>query len=298
MVAGWIVAGVVVLFWGLIAGGFLAVGPESEAATVFGSGLTAGVITLVTIALSINQFILSRVFASPDELADRLEGTHDLRRTVATRAGESSTPNDPAAFISLIARTIRERAMALERFLGSSTWDPPPEVSSAVQDVVAYGENIDDNISPHAHIVEVIEVVLGPAYAQNLTAARHLRNVHRSSLSEEARGEFEAIIDLLESLAISRQFFKVVSLQQDFARLSRRVVYAGLAALVASVSLTLIYRTGATTISQPFLTPVVSIGIGIIFLPLAVFVAYILRAATIAERTVSVGPFTPPKSDR
>jgi hypothetical protein len=99
----------------------------------------------------------------------------------------------------LIARTLSDRASTLEATLAESNWDPPPEVTGMVDDLAAYGANIDDN---------------------------------------------------LESIAVTRQFLKTLSLQQDFGRLSRVLVYSGLAAFATVVSLTLVYRTGSVPSSS------------------------------------------------
>lgn len=58
------------------------------------------------------------------------------------------------------------------------------------------------------------------------------------------------IDDNLESIAVTRQFLKTLSLQQDFGRLSRVLVYSGLAAFATVVSLTLVYRTGSVPSSS------------------------------------------------
>lgn len=294
-VTGSIILGVVAIFGVLITTGILAVGPGGSASTVFGSGLTSGIVTLVTIALSINQLILTRVFGSPNELTNRLEGTRDLRQNIEALADEPSTPNDPADFLSLLATTLHDRALDLLAELEASEWEPPPEVTSAVRDIADYGDTIDDRLAGQAQIVGVLEIVLGTEYALNMTAVHHLQNEYDEFLSEGVREDFQAVGTLLESIAVTRQFFKTITLQQDFARLSRLIVYLGLVGLVVTISLTLIYRGNSVTVPTSLLPVIVSLGIGAIISPLAVFVAYIIRAATIAHRTVSVGPFIPPK---
>lgn len=294
MVAAGIVLAFVGLVGGLIWGGLLAVGPDGFAATLFGSGLTSGVVTLVTIALSINQLILSRVFGSPSELRTRLEGTQELRHTVEELAAEPSTPTDPAAFLSVVATTLADRVSEAVSRIDESSWTAPQEVSTALGDVLEYGRNIDDHIEEGDAIVDVLDVVLGPEYAWNLTAVHHIGNEHGDDVPEVVRTEFEAIQDLLEAIAVARQFFKTLSLQQDFATLSRVLAYSGTVALFATISLTLVYRTTAVTLPPSLLPVVVVVGLGAIVAPVGAFAAYLLRAATIAHRTVSVGPFVPP----
>ena len=293
-----VAAGIAIGFAGLIGaliwGGVLAVGPDSFAATLFGSGLTSGVVTLVTIALSINQLILSRVFGTPDVLTDRLEGARDLRQDVEELAGRPSTPTDPTEFLSMVAITLSDRTSNLLELSESTEWQPPAEVTNALHDFVEYGQSIDTSLGENPTVTDSLGVVLGPEYALNMNAVHHLRNEHTASLPDDVRTELEAIEKLFESIAIVRQFYKTIALQQDFATLSRLIVYSGMIALASAVSLTLLYRTGSTTLPPSILPIVVAAGIGVIVAPLALFASYILRSATIARQTTSVGPFIPP----
>lgn len=293
-VAFCLVVGIVGVVGALVFTGVLAVGPNSSAATIFGSGLASGVVTLVTIALSINQLILSRVFGSITDLTHRLDGTRKLRQNVEDIAGVPSSPNDPADFLSLVARTLSDRASGLLTTSESTDWNPPSEITNALRDFVEYGESIDAELEPNARVTDVLGVVLGSEYAINMTAIRHLQNKYGTSVSKDVLAELRAIDGLIESIAVVRQFYKTIAIQQDFARLSRQIVYSGVVALLSAISLTLIYRTSSVTLPVSILPIVVSVGIGVIVSPLALFVTYILRAATVARHTVSVGPFVPP----
>ncbi|MDS0282326.1 hypothetical protein [Haloarcula onubensis] len=293
-VAAVLVASVVALLYTGTRVGLLTVGPNSKAATAFASGFISGTVTLVTIALSINQLILSRVFGSPSGLSQKLQGTRELRERVREHAGEPAVPNDPAAFLNLVATTLTERARRLQAVATESGLPAP--VADYADGIAAYGEHVASDVEEQTPIVDVLDVILGTEYAMNLTATEHLRNRYDGDLPAEATTQLDAIDDLLESVAVTRQFFKTLSLQQDFARLSRVVAYTGLLALVTSVALAFLYRASSTTIPVEYLPPVVSLGIGVVVTPLCIFIAYVFRAATIARHTVSVGPFVPPES--
>lgn len=124
LIAAIILSGIIGIVGGLISGDYLAVGPDSAAANLFGGGLTSGIVALMTITLSINQLILSRVFGSPNELYDQLDGENRLRRNVERLARESTSPNDPAAFLSMIAATLVNRTETLKSMIDSSLWTP------------------------------------------------------------------------------------------------------------------------------------------------------------------------------
>jgi hypothetical protein len=294
VVASGITVGIVGIVGALIWRDTLALGPDSSVDALFSSGFTAGVITLITISLSINQLVISRVFGTVSSLRARLDGARELHETVAALAGRPASPNDPAAFLSLIARTLNDRVTTLRVMDEFGDWDPPSEVTDALRDIGEYGDNIDSRLEDNTEVDYLLTILLGTEYAVNLTAIQHLQNRYADSFPEAVQAELRAIDELLESVAIVRQFYKTIALQEDFAELSRTIVYTGLIAFVTTISLTLIYRENVVTIPTSTLPVVVSLGIGVVTAPLALFVSYILRAATIARQTVSVGPFIPP----
>ena len=247
-ISGILVAAVVAFFFSMTRSGVLFVGPGSAASSAFSSGLISGTLTLVTIALSINQLILSRLFGSPNELSDRLSGTRDLRSRIRDHAGESAVPNDPAEFLDLVAKTLTERANRLDSAVEGDSSDTARQVGDYASGIAAYGESISSSIEGETAIVNVLNVILGTEYAQNMTATEYIQGEFGDGLSDAAGAELDTIDDLLSAIAVTRQFFKTLSLQQDFARLSRVVAYSGLVALVASVAMALVYRPDSVTL--------------------------------------------------
>ncbi len=238
--------------------------------------------------------MLSRVFGSVNVLMDRFDASRDLRENVESIADVPSSPTDPAEFLSLVARTLTDRADGVLAASERADWDPPPELTSAMQDLAAYGESLDANLEANDRMNSVLSALVGTEYALNINAVGHLRNEYAASIPEEVQSEFQAIEELLEAVAVVRQFYKTIASQQDLATLSGLLVYSGMAALMATILVSLVYRSSTVTIPVELLPIVVSVGIGAVFTPLALFVAYILRAATVARQTVSVGPFVPP----
>lgn len=130
--------------------------------------------------------------------------------------------------------------------------DPPVEVAGALTGIAKYGRSIDAQVEAGTPVADILGVIIGPEYAMNMAAVRHLRNEYDESLPADTQAEIQAVGELLESVAVVRQSSRTLALQQDFGTLSRQLIYTGLVALLVSVPMTLVYRTGSV---GPFVPP-------------------------------------------
>lgn len=299
VIAGLVVAGTFLLTLALVRLDVIFVGDDSMIATLLASGVTSGLLALVTVALTINQLILSRVFGSPNELADRYESNLELRDSVENLAGASSSPNDPAAFVEMITEALREQVTRLAEMTANH---PDEETREAFQEyadeVLSYVDRIANFGNGTNDTSDVLVALLGGDYAREVTATRRLKKEQRSTVAYSTLEQLDDILESFRAIAVTRQYLKTLVIQQELARLSRLIAYTGLAALLVTVYLTLVYRLNSSAMLPPaVLEPVASAGLAITITPLAVLIAYTLRVATIARYTVSAGPFLPPEEE-
>lgn len=287
--------GVFLLVFGLSQLDLVTVGYDSSLRTLLSSGVTSGLLALVTVSLSINQLVLSRVFGPPNELRDRYEGTMDLREQVAELASVSTTPTDPSAFVALLGETLHDQADSIE----AAAEDHEPSVRAALEEhaekVHNYARSIDE-FDDESETTDVLIALLSGEYAKYVTETRDLQGEHDATLSEDVHDRLEEMLDSFEAIAITRQYLKTLAVQQELARLSRLIAYTGLVAILVTMVLTLVYTSGSgATVPPSVLPPLASAGIAVIVTPLVILIAYTLRIATVARYTVSAGPFTPPE---
>lgn len=286
--------GIVALSAVLTVTGIVYVKAGSNLATALSSGLLSGLLTLITVALSINQLILSRVFGSPSDLTDTVEGSIEFQEDVERIADVPVSPNDPDEFLALIGRTLIDHAERLHTCL---------EVNGAfsddfehfIQRINDYGDHLAD-AGDIDDPFEVLVLTLGTEYAQNLTKTRRLQVV-ADDLSDDADKTLDGILTLLKAVATMRQFFKTMIIQQDLARLSRQLIYAGLTAILTTYYLSHVYTAASslpTVIPEASMPLVTSVAAGVIFSPLVVLISYLLRIATVTLYTASAGSFVPP----
>lgn len=298
VVAGLFAGGITLLVYALALLGMIALGPQSNVRTLLSSGLTSGLLTLVTVALSINQLLLSRVFGPPEEFSSRLSGTNEFRNRVSRAADASLYENEPKEFLLRIAEAIIDRT---ERLKGELPADAPDELFDFADMMAGYADEVTQSVESdvptgRSNTMDVLTTLLGPEYAHALTTIPRLQDEHTTELSDSAQTELAALLELVKSVAVFRQFLKTIAIQQDLARLSRLVAYTGVFALATVFALTLMYTTSTgALVSAEILRPLVSLGLGVATMPLTLLVSYVIRVATISRYTVSVGSFVAPE---
>ncbi|WP_049928563.1 hypothetical protein [Halopiger goleimassiliensis] len=293
-----ITAGITVAFfalaWALVAAGELSVGPRSPIQSILGSGVVAGLFSLISVTLAINQLISSRVFGTLDRLQEKHEGGTELRESVGDIADHPSPPIRIASFISFIGGIVAEQADRL-----------PDEYARRDEAVADEIETYADNVDEYAGIVQevssemppekVISTLAGPDFAHHFDRTDELLTERYEHLTADERDALETIAELLGAVTVFRQYFKTVALHQELAQLSRQFIVVGFPALVAALLVPLAYETNPPTVltSAP-LEPVVCATLALVAAPLVLVMVYVLRIATIFRYTVTVAPFVPP----
>ena len=269
----------------------LEAGPSSSMPTLL-SGIVAGQLTLLTVTLSINQLILSRMFASPPEIRERLQGTVDFRGRVGDVVGEGTPPVNPQPFLETIARALSARAEELAeigRVTGSERQETIEECAASLQ---RYAEMIQDLVDDERmETLHVVSLLPHEAYVRNAVTVEALQ-ADGNFLPERTVELLGDVSTLLAATTIARQHFKTIAIQQQLARLSRYIVYTGIPSISAAAVLALAYTsTGGLKVSEPFVRPVVALGVAAFMSPGVLLSAYVLPLALVAERTVATGPF-------
>jgi len=259
------------------------------------SGMIAGTFSLVTLVVSINQLILSREFVDAGTAEERLSGVESFRGEVAQLADVPAAPAVPAELVELLAETMATRANEL----GTAVEDHDAAVRTPIERYVAAltreTDRLDDALE-RASIETFDALSLTVRFDDDWFrfAGSHLRNAHEAALSEHALAAFDDVHSGLRLFAIAREHFKTTYLQRELTRFSQLTILFGVPSITAAFLLGFLYadRVGPT-ISYSVLPPVVCALVAVVFTPVALLVAFILRTATITRRSASTGPMRP-----
>lgn len=284
-----VVAGVV---WGVVLSG-LAPLTERTPILYLLFALVSGNFTLVTIVVSINQFVLSRHLESPGEIREGMEEMVGYRRDVGEAVRERVVPVTPSGFFTILFRAIDRDIEGLQE----RDWDD----ADLAADVEALMTWLDDHAEhvlglvggSGAGIRYALLATLDANYARYFAGAYRIRAKYGDELPDDVAESLDRIEKNVEMVDVARRYFKTVFIQSELASLSRLLLYVGVPVQVATVVLMLLF----TAESGPFVArPVLAVAIPLVvtvgFLPITLLTACILRLATVVQRTAAMYPFT------
>lgn len=294
VVSGALLLVVVGAVWGVVLTG-LAPLEERTPILYLLFALISGNFALITIVVSLSQFVLARHLESPDEIRERMNEMVGYRREVGEVAHRNVLPVTPMGFLTVLFHNIARQVRDLEGQSHSITDERARERITAL----AAG------LGPHAdHVVDLLEAsndgvksalfaTLNTSYATYIYGVWHLESERGDELPAEASEVLDGLVRGLEQVEVARRFFKTVLIQSELASLSRLLLYVGIPVQLGTVVIMLLFTaTSGVGVSPGVLSIVIPLAVTLGFAPIVLLTSFILRLATVAERTAAMYPFT------
>jgi hypothetical protein len=264
--------------------------------------LISGNFTLITIVISISQFVLARHLESPGEIREKMDEMVQYRREVGATTRRSVVPIAPAEFVLLLFRSIDRKGEALSAELAAcdvSTSEAGTLVAEVDDLVTGLDEHVEYVIAlltrPSTGLNYALFATLNADYERYIHGAWRLRTEHADALPVDVVDALDDLVESLEQVDVARRVFKTVFIQSELAALSRTLLYIGIPVQVGTVVLMLLFTApSGAAVSPATLRLVIPTVVTVGFAPILLLAAYILRLATVAKRTASMYPFTNP----
>jgi len=260
--------------------------------------LVGGIITGVTLVVTLNQLVLSQELGAVGDQRDRLEGAVAFRRDAADAVGRDVSDPDPAAFLADLVTATAEAAEDLDRATGED-----PAVAALVDGIVDDADEVVPALEGSRFgTFDVLSPALAFNYSSKLVAARALRRDDAHGIDDEtaAGRALSHLIRLLELYATAREHFKTLFFQRDLVTLSRRIVLLAVPALVVAAGMILYVDPTAvrgTVVGVDTLVLLVAAAATASVVPFLLLLSHILRIARVTGQTLSIGAFVLRPSD-
>lgn len=264
--------------------------------TVFQGFLTA-TITGVTLVVTINQLVLSQELGAIGDQRERMAGAMDFREDVESAIESPISPPEPSSFLRAIVDVTQTRANALEEAVSESRNEQFKErtedyVDSLARNAETVGNKLED---AQFGTFDLLFAALDYNYSWKIYEARRLRNEHAEAVTDETDEAFEALIEVLEFFGPAREHFKTLYFEWELINLSRTMLYSAVPALIVIIGMIFYVDNPDSILGATFgidnLVLVASAASTVALVPFMLLLSFILRIATVAKRTLSIGPF-------
>jgi hypothetical protein len=273
----------------------VAAGRKDPIETLFQALVTA-IITGVTLVVTINQLVLSQELGAVGDQRERMDGAMAFRDEVEATLDVPVSPPSPAGFLRVLVEGARDGADAVDGAAADAGDPARSALSTYAADLRERADRVDRRLADAEFgTFAVLSAALAFDYSRWLHGARRLRAVYAADLPAAADDALADVVAVLELFGPAREHVKTLYFQWELIDLSRTVLYAAVPALAVTASMILYVDTPATVtgtfLGVDALVWVVAGAATVAVTPFVLLAAYVLRIATVAKRTLAIGPF-------
>jgi hypothetical protein len=268
-------------------------GSGDTKASIFSTMLGA-IITGTTLVVTISQLVISQENGPLGDQHGRMSETMDFREFVSEMRGEP-TPADPSAFLRILVEETERRAKALrDSVSGSGNEDLRGEVDEFTDSLTGNADAVTEKLDGATFgTFDVLFAALNFNYGWKIFQVERLAHEHADSIDDETDAVLSELRSTLAMFGPAREHIKTLYFQWALIDLSQLILYAALPALVVAGGMLAFFGTGpipGATLGVENVLWVVGAAFTVSLLPFLLLVAYIARIATIAKRTLAIGP--------
>jgi len=298
----WLVAGAVLaaVFFPLLFAGYLYPAAEASIRTsspvnlVF-QGFLMATITGVTLVLTLNQLVLSQELGAVGDQRERMAGAMEFRDDVADAVQAPVGPARPAQFLRALVQIAGERAADLAIAENGADEQLTDDVTDLTDSLIENADSVSANLDGATFgEFDVISAGLNFNYSWKLFTAQRIEAEYGETLDDDEAEALDRLIEVLKLFGPAREHFKTLYFQWELVNLSRTILVSAIPALVVSTAMVMFFNEAtysATVLGVETLVLVLVVATAVSVFPFAILLAYVLRIATVAKHTLSIGPF-------
>ncbi|WP_332899202.1 hypothetical protein [Haladaptatus sp. CMSO5] len=269
--------------------------------TIF-STLLGLVVTGTTLVVSISQLVLSQENGPVGDQRARMSDALDFRTYVRELLG-TVAPADPSALLQALVDESERRATGLYRVIETNDNDElQAEINEFVESIRGNAETVSQKLDDSRFgSFSVLFAALDFNYSWKIYQIDRLTDKYEADLSDAERAAFSELSNAIAMFGPTREHIKTLYFQWALVDLSRYILFAAIPALIISgLMLTFVGASSfpGSTLGVPNITWVVSAAFTIAVIPFLLFTSYIFRIATVAKRTLAIGPLILRESQR
>ena len=270
---------------------------ETQAVQTILNTLLSGIILLVSVVVSINSIVLSYDITSVTAQEDRIEAAVDFRQKFDEIGEPDTNPTEPSTFLQMTAESVQERAQALEAIIKEAEAEFARDLEEHIEMVTETASNLERALDPpHEGELGMLWIGLETNYGPFINKSRNLMLRYETGAETASTEEFEELIQAMELFAVGREVFKTLFYTREIAELSRTLLAVSLPSIlttgIAILAINANLLPDIWLFGLPPLLTFVAATFTVALAPFLTLTAYMLRVATVAQRTAGTGLFS------
>ena len=259
------------------------------------STMIGGVLTSVTIIVTINQLVISQENGPLGDQRRRMSDAMDFRDFVREMTGQT-TPSDPSAFLRVLVDETESRAERLNETIQSAAVDDrlQEEMEEFTDSLIGNAETVKEQLEgARFGTFRVLFAALNFNYSWKVFHVERMSDEYGESLSDDQRRQFEELKASLSMFGPAREHIKTLYFEWALIDLSQLIIYAAVPALLVAGSMVAFVGAGSfpgSTLGVSDVLWVTAVAFTLTLVPFFLFVSYVVRIATVAKRTLAIGP--------
>lgn len=245
----------------------------------------SGVFLLVSIVVSVNSLFVSRQQTPLGGQRDQIDAVHGFRDDLTALIDEPVTPTEADDLLAALTSAIVTHVQSLEDALDDGETDVRAEVQTYLSYTADRTEAVNERLNEADETFDLVAATMDYDYSRQVTELRRIEQAHGDDLPADAEAAIDDTLDGLEAFVVAREYFKTLYFGEEFATLSKRLLYVSLPAI------TLIAFVLSHLASLPDAHWLVMGVVTASMAPFALLASYVLRVATVANRTRATGQF-------
>ncbi|WP_266077127.1 hypothetical protein [Haladaptatus caseinilyticus] len=260
---------------------------ETMFSTMIGANITG-----TTLVVTISQLVISQENGPLGDQRQRMSDAMDFRNFVGEMLGHT-TPSDPSTFLKKIIDATETRANELRDSV-SEIDELCEELDEFIDSLTGNADTVKDQLDGATFgTFNVLFAALDFNYSWKIFHVERMRDEYSDSLDDEQHRKFERLKTSLSMFGPAREHIKTLYFQWALIDLSQLILYAAIPALFVAGAMLAFVGSGTftgTTLGVTDILWVVSGAFTVTLVPFMLLVSYILRIATVAKRTLAIGP--------
>ncbi|MFB6102032.1 MAG: hypothetical protein ABEJ73_05650 [Haloplanus sp.] len=280
-------------------GGFLVVGvaghtvghllsleaPHDQTTTPLVSTLLSGNFLLFSIVVSVNSLFVTQEVSALDREFGRIQSIVEYRRQLEDVLEVEHVPAEPAQFVRRLSAEILRLAQDIDDDLHAADVDLRADLDRYLSSLATETGEMNQQLVAAASNADLVIAMMDYNHDRQIHDLRQLRSAHSDALPARTNESVDDLLQLLQYFATARSYFKSLYIRQEFANLSRHLVFTSVVSVATTA--TFLHFLDAIPLTHLLVTTIEAVALA----PFILVGSYVLRVAAVSRRTQAAGQF-------